>query len=126
MRIARGRQQRVEELRLRGRVGRQLVVLEEGFERALRLAAVDAVDGAGVIAGDREQPLDAGKPRLRVVVAGVLGELDHQAVVALGRAAPARTRTCWLSGQLRPSARSKLSLRTQNSALPRFGVGALP
>ena len=60
---------------------------QERRQRGLRLRAVDAVDRGGVIARDHQQPLDAGEPRLLVVIFAVLGEIGDQiAVVGLASA----------------------------------------
>ena len=48
---------------------------------ALRLRPVDAVDRRGVIARDDQQPLDAGEPRLLVVIFGILGEIGDEVAV---------------------------------------------
>jgi len=47
----------------------------------LRLRPVDAVDRGGIIARDDQQPLDAGKPRLLVVIFGILGEIGDKVAV---------------------------------------------
>ena len=54
-----------------------MMILDELFDRGAALFALHAIDRIGVVAGDRQQPLDAGKARLRVVVVGLLGEVDH-------------------------------------------------
>ena len=55
--------------------------LQERRQRALRLRPVDAVDRSGVIACDDKQPLDAGEPRLLVVIFGILGEIGNEVAV---------------------------------------------
>ena len=41
--------------------------------------------GVGLVAGDGQQPLDAGKPRLRVVVVGFLRQIDRRPLRRIGR-----------------------------------------
>ncbi len=75
-----------EEIRLLHRVRIETAALQERIECGLRLRSVGAVDRGSIVAGDDQQPLDAGKPRLFVVILGVLGEIgDEMAVVALRR-----------------------------------------
>ena len=62
-------------------VGGEPAALQERRQRGLRLRPVDAVDRGGVIARDHQQPLDAGEPRLLVVILGVLGEIGDQVAV---------------------------------------------
>ena len=85
MRIARRIQQRVEKSRRRHRVGRQLAVVEKFCQRGLGFRALHAVDRIGVITGDHQKPLDAGEPRLRIVVVGFFGEVHHRAFRRLRR-----------------------------------------
>ena len=54
-------------------------------ERGLRLGALHAVDRIGVVAGDHQQPLDAGEAGLRVVIVGFLGEIDRRPFRRIGR-----------------------------------------
>ena len=86
----RGRLHRVdhggEEIRRLHDIGGQSAIFQEGRQRCLRLRAVDAVDRRRVIARDHQQPLNAGEPRLLVVIFAVLGQIRHQmAVVGPGR-----------------------------------------
>ena len=75
-----------EEIRRLHDVGGEPAALQERGQRALRLRPVDAVDRRGVVARDHQQPLDAGEPRLLVVIFAVLGEIgDEIAVVGLRR-----------------------------------------
>ena len=80
--MARRVEQRREEVRPRRGLGLQLAVIEELGQRALRLGALHAVDRAGVVTGDHQQPLYAGKPGLGVIVVGLFREIDRG---ALGR-----------------------------------------
>ena len=53
-------------------------LFRNALNAALRLRPIDAVDRGGVVARDHQQPLDAGEPRLLVVIFGILGEIgDH-------------------------------------------------
>ena len=87
-----GSEQGVEKFRLRRGVGRQLAVVQEFRQRGLRLGALHAVDRIGVIAGDRQQALDAGKPRLRVVVVGFFRQIDRRPFRRIGRLRRGETR----------------------------------
>ena len=62
-------------------VGGEPAALQERRERTLRLRPVDAVDRRCVIACDDQQPLDAGEPRLLVVIFEILGEIGDQVAV---------------------------------------------
>ena len=92
LRIGGGCEQDVEKIRFRRRIGGELAVGEEFRQRALRLGALDAVDRIGVVAGDGQQALDAGKPRLRVVVVGFLRQIDRRAFRRVGRPRGGETR----------------------------------
>ena len=80
LRIAGGLQQQVEKILLGRAVRRQLAVGEEFRQRALRLGAVNAVDRVGLVIRDSEQALNAGEPRLRVVVVGFFRQIDGRAL----------------------------------------------
>ena len=71
----------VEEVRRLHDVGGQPAALQERRQCGLRLRAVDAVDRRRVIARDHQQPLDAGEPRLLVVIFAAFGEIGHQIAV---------------------------------------------
>jgi len=61
-------------------------LFRNAFQRSLGLRAVDAVDRGRVIACDHQQPLNAGEPRLFIVIFGIFGEIgDKVAVVGLRR-----------------------------------------
>jgi hypothetical protein len=75
-----------------------------------------------VVAQDHEQALDPGKPRLGVIVVGFFREIDDRPFWRFGRLKWA----CWLAGQPRALAISKLLLRMQKSASPFCGSGAAP
>ena len=66
------------------RSARQPAAFQEGRQRGLRLRAVDAVDRRRVIARDHQQPLNAGEPRLLVVIFAVFGQIRHQ-IAVVGR-----------------------------------------
>ena len=85
VRLLRRGHQQVEEIGAAGGGVFELVVGDELRQRRVGLVAADAVDRVGVIARDRQQPLDAGVARLLVVVFGVLGEIGDQALLGLGR-----------------------------------------
>ena len=59
----------------------QSAALQEGGKCGLRLRPVDAVDWRRVVAGDHQQPLDAGEARLLVVIFGILGEIGDEIAV---------------------------------------------
>src|SRR6185312_16285446 len=62
------------------------MAFEERGKRRLRLWSIDAVDRRRIVATDDQQPLDAGEPRLLVVVFAGLGQIgDEIAVIGLGR-----------------------------------------
>ena len=73
----------IEETGLRRSFGGETAVFEKSGERGFGLLARDAVDRIGVIAGRDQQPLDSGKPRLLVVVIGLLGDIGRRALFAL-------------------------------------------
>src|SRR5450631_454953 len=83
-RIGGGVDQRIEKIRLRHRVGRQLAVVHEFRQRGLRLGALHAVDRIGVVTGDRQQALHPGKLRLRVVVVGFFRKVDRRSFRGFG------------------------------------------
>ena len=70
-----------EEIRRLHDIGGKPAALQERRQRALRLRPVDAVDRGGVIARDDQQPLDAGEPRLLVVIFGILGQIGDEIAV---------------------------------------------
>ena len=80
-----GIEQRLEERRAVRRIGRQPAVLQELVERGGGLLAFEPVDRVGVIARDDQQALDAGKPRLRGIVVGLLAEIGGEALLGLRR-----------------------------------------
>src|SRR5579859_4444903 len=62
------------------------MALEERVKRRLGLWSVDAIDRRRIVAADDKQPLDAGEPRLLVVIFAGLGQIgDEIAVIGLGR-----------------------------------------
>src|SRR4029077_5438774 len=58
-------------------------ILQELIERRGRFLALESVDRVGVIARDDEQPLNAGKPRLRGIVLGLFAEIGGEALLGL-------------------------------------------
>ena len=74
-----------EEIRRLHDIHRQGAAFQECRQRCLRLWPVDAVDWRCVIARDHEQPLDAGEPRLLVVIFRVFGQVRHEVAVVGSR-----------------------------------------
>ena len=75
-----------EEIRRLHEVGRQSAALQECRQSGLGLWAVDAVDRRSIETCNHQQPLNAGKTRLVVIIFAVFGEISHQvAVVGAGR-----------------------------------------
>ena len=66
-------------------VSPSLLSCDELQQRRVGLGAADAVDRGGVVAGDHQQPLDAGVARLVVGVFGLFGEIGGEALLGLGR-----------------------------------------
>src|SRR6267378_2260508 len=70
-----------EEIRRLHDVGRQSAIPEERRQCGLCLRTVDAIDRPGIIACDRQEPLNTGKPGLFVIIFAVLGKIGHQIAV---------------------------------------------
>ena len=85
VRLLHGIEQHLEEGRAVRGIGRQLAILQELVERGGGLLALEPVDRVGVIAGDHQQPLHAGEPRLRGIVVRFLAEIGGQVLLGLGR-----------------------------------------
>ena len=64
---------------------RQAPAFQEGRQCCLSLGTVDAIDRRGIVARDQQQPLNAGKPCLLVVILAVFGKISDQIAIARRR-----------------------------------------